>query len=93
MKPSLLLLCAYAGISVVSFFLYGIDKWKAKHHAWRIKEAVLLGFTFFGGAAGAILGMGLFHHKTKHWYFRFVAFLGALWQVALPLVLHFRYGM
>lgn len=93
MKPSVILLCAYAVISVVTFFLYGIDKWKAKRHAWRVKESVLLGFAFFGGAAGAILGMALFRHKTKHWYFRVIAGLGAVWQIALPLVLHFRLGM
>ena len=24
-----------------------------------------------GGSLGAIAGMRLFHHKTKHWYFRY----------------------
>ncbi len=93
MKPSLILALAFAAISVVTFFLYGTDKWKARHRAWRIRESVLLGFTFLGGAAGAILGMAVFRHKTKHWYFRAVAALGILWQVALPLCLHFRMGL
>lgn len=65
-----------AVMSILSFALYGIDKAKAKAHKWRIKEAVLLGFGFFGGAIGALLGMVLFHHKTKHWYFWIVNFLG-----------------
>ena len=65
-----------AVMSVLALALYGIDKSKAKRHKWRIKEAVLLGFGFFGGAPGALLGMVLFHHKTKHWYFWIVNFLG-----------------
>lgn len=93
MSPITYCLIAYAVISIITFFLYGIDKWKARHRKWRIKESVLLGFAFFGGAAGAILGMAIFRHKTKHWYFRVVAFLGAAWQIALPLVLHFYVGV
>ena len=65
-----------AVMSVLALALYGIDKSKAKRNKWRIKEAVLLGFGFFGGAPGALLGMVLFHHKTKHWYFWIVNFLG-----------------
>lgn len=93
MKPSLILLCVYAGIGLVAFFLYGIDKLKAKCHAWRIKESVLLGVAFLGGAVGALLGMLIFRHKTKHWYFRVVVFLGLLWQLALYLWLRVRLGM
>ncbi len=93
MKPSLILLSAFAAISIVTFFLYGADKRKAKRRAWRTPESVLLGFAFFGGAAGAILGMAVFRHKTRHWYFRAVAALGILWQVALPLYLHFWMGL
>ena len=65
-----------AVMSVLALALYGIDKSKAKRTKWRIKEAVLLGFGFFGGAPGALLGMVLFHHKTKHWYFWIVNSLG-----------------
>ncbi|MBE6600135.1 MAG: DUF1294 domain-containing protein [Ruminococcaceae bacterium] len=63
-------------VNLITFFLYGIDKSKAKHRKWRIKESVLLGFGFFGGAIGALLGMVVFRHKTKHWYFWIVNFLG-----------------
>ena len=57
------------GINILAFALYGIDKAKAKRHAWRISEKVLLGTGLLGGALGALLGMKLFHHKTRHWYF------------------------
>jgi uncharacterized membrane protein YsdA (DUF1294 family) len=49
----------------------GIDKYKAKHNKWRIKEKLLFTFVILGGGIGGTLGMFCFHHKTKHWYFRF----------------------
>ena len=70
-------------LSLIAFVLYCIDKWRAKRGAWRIKESLLLGFGFFGGAAGALLAMRLVRHKTKHWYFWAVNILGLLWQIAL----------
>ena len=45
------------GINVLTFVIYGIDKWKAKRAKWRIREAVLLGLAVFGGSIGALLGM------------------------------------
>lgn len=57
------------GINVLAFLLYGIDKAKAKRGAWRIAEKVLLGIGILGGALGALAGMKLFRHKTRHWYF------------------------
>ena len=64
-------------MNLVSFALIGIDKYKAKKKAWRIPEATLFLFAIFGGSIGSILGMFLFHHKTRHWYFLF----------GLPLIL------
>jgi len=81
-----------AVMSVLALALYGIDKAKAKAHKWRIKEAVLLGFGFFGGAPGAILGMLLFRHKTKHWYFWAVNILG-LGVVIAGFILTFINGI
>lgn len=46
-----------AVINVVTFFMYGIDKWKAKKSKWRIREAALLGLAVLGGSIGAWLGM------------------------------------
>lgn len=56
-------------INLLSLLLYGIDKAKAKRGAWRIPEKVLLGLGILGGALGALTGMKLFRHKTRHWYF------------------------
>lgn len=72
-----------ATLSVLALILYGADKLRAKKNRWRIPEAILLGLGFFGGAVGALLGMKLWHHKTKHWYFWVVNILGLVWQLAL----------
>ena len=77
-----------AAMSLISFILYGADKSKAKRNKWRIKEAVLLGFGFFGGAPGALLGMSAFRHKTKHWYFWAVNFLGLVFIAVVIYVLY-----
>ncbi len=58
-------------INLAAFFLYGMDKSRAKLSQWRISEKMLLGIAVIGGSIGAILGMFFFRHKTKHWYFRF----------------------
>lgn len=59
-----LLLSIYILINLIVFFLYGIDKWKAIHHKWRIPEAHLILAGVFG-IFGAILGMLLFRHKIR----------------------------
>lgn len=61
-----MLVAVFAGImSIITFFLFGIDKLKAKKGSYRIPEKVLIGFSFFFGAIGGILGMYFFHHKTR----------------------------
>ena len=81
-------------MSLIGFILYGVDKKKAQKQAWRIPEAVLLNFGFFGGAIGTLLGMKVFRHKTKHWYFWVVNIFGLLWQLAIPvLALLYQFGL
>ena len=58
-------------INVVTFFMYGIDKWKAKKSKMRIRETALLGLAVIGGSIGAWLGMKVWHHKTLHKKFRY----------------------
>lgn len=50
----------------------GMDKYKAIHHSFRIPERVLLTLSFLGGSIGSLLGMILFHHKTKKKLFIFL---------------------
>lgn len=73
-------------MSVIAFFTYRADKIKARKGQWRIKESVLLGLGVFGGAVGALLGMQVFRHKTKHWYFWAVNILALLLHIAAAVL-------
>ncbi len=67
--PVLIVIAYLVVINIAGFASMGIDKSKAKRHAWRIPEATLFSIALLGGSIGSILGMQLFRHKTKHWYF------------------------
>lgn len=58
-------------VNLLAFILYGIDKKRARNREWRISERTLIGIAVIGGCVGANLGMHVFHHKTRHWYFRY----------------------
>lgn len=58
-----------AVINVIGFLSMGIDKAKAKKGAWRVPEKTLFLFPILGGGLGSWIGMYVFRHKTKHWYF------------------------
>ena len=75
-------------INIVSFFLYGIDKYKAKKGQWRIPEATLLTMAAIGGSIGAWAGMRLWHHKTMHKKFKYGIPLIIIMQIALVAYLH-----
>ena len=56
-------------INLIGFVSMGMDKRKAVRHTYRIPEKTLFLAALLGGSIGSILGMQLFRHKTKHWYF------------------------
>ena len=88
MTPSLLKIGAIYLILVnlVSFIAFGVDKWKAKRHRWRIPESTLLALSLAGGWLGALLGMRVFRHKTRKPKFMVgVPLTAALWVVLLAL--------
>ena len=58
-------------MNLLAFALMGIDKMKAKRGSWRIPEKTLFLVTALFGGLGGTLGMRMFRHKTKHWYFKF----------------------
>ena len=64
-------------VNILSFILFGVDKSKARRGSWRVSEKTLFAVAAIGGSIGAILGMFLFRHKTKHFSFR----------LGLPLIL------
>ena len=53
-------------VNAAAFLLMLADKQKAKRGAWRIPEKTLIGAAAIGGSIGALCGMYLFRHKTKH---------------------------
>ena len=79
-----------AVINAVTFLVYGIDKLRAKRGAWRIPEKTLFLLPIIGGSVGAIAGMKVFHHKTKHWYFKYGLPLILILQIALVVWLKTR---
>lgn len=57
-------------INLLTFLLYGLDKYKAIRQEWRIPERALLLMAFVGGAFGALSAMRIFRHKTRKGRFR-----------------------
>ena len=66
-----LLLYVLTALNLLTFIVYGIDKWKAVKGKWRIPEATLLILAAIGGSIGALLGMQIWHHKTQHLKFKY----------------------
>lgn len=61
-----------AAINLLTFCVYGADKRRAKiPGARRVPEKTLFALALLLGSPGALLGMQVFRHKTRHWYFRF----------------------
>ena len=67
-------------MNILGFASMGIDKRKAQRGAFRIPEATLFAFALLGGSLGSLIGMYVFRHKTKHWYFK--------WGMPIILILH-----
>ncbi len=77
-------------INILTFLVYGIDKWKARNGKWRISEATLLLLAVIGGSIGAWAGMSVWHHKTLHKKFRYGVPLILIIQVALIIYMLYR---
>ena len=82
-----ILLLYLVAVNLVTFFIYGIDKFKSKRAKWRVPEATLLGLAAVGGNIGAWLGMKLWHHKTLHKKFRYGIPLIFIAHIAIVLLL------
>ena len=57
-------------INLIGFGMMFIDKNRAIKQKYRIPEKKLFLVALIGGSLGTTLGMEMFRHKTKHWYFK-----------------------
>ena len=76
-------------INVITFLVFGLDKWKAKRKeknekVRRVPEKTLLILSALGGSMGALLAMRAFRHKTLHKAFRFGVPLILALQIIVP---------
>ncbi len=77
------LLIVIAVWNIVVFFMYGADKLKAIKGSWRISEQTLITSAFLFGGIGALFGMFVFRHKTKHLKFRILLPIALIFNIFL----------
>ena len=87
MNAITLIMIYFTVINCISFLVMGIDKRRAQKRAWRIPESTLFVLALIGGSLGSIIGMHLFHHKTRHWYFLYGMPAILILQVLLVLLI------
>lgn len=78
-------------VNAGAFVLMRVDKRKAKRGAFRIPEATLIAVAILGGSIGAIAGMYLFRHKTRH--LKFIVGLPLILLLQLAGILLFYYAI
>lgn len=76
-------------INLITFFVFGLDKLKAKRKVThestrRVPEKTLFLLAVIGGSIGALLGMKAWHHKTLHKTFRFGIPAILILQILIP---------
>ena len=76
-KENIWILYYLLGINIITFFIYGLDKFLAIKEKRRIRVSTLLLLCLFGGEIGGIFAMKIFHHKTKK----------KIFIIGLPLIL------
>lgn len=67
-------------MNIFGFLIMLIDKKRAEKGKWRIPEKTLLLVSLFGGSIGTLVGMYVFHHKTKK----------ARFFIGMPMILIFQ---
>ena len=93
MNWTVIIIVALVFINILTFFLYGVDKWKAKRDKWRVSEAALIWMAVLGGSVGAWLGMKTWHHKTQHAKFKYGIPLILFAQVVVIAVLKYYFAI
>ena len=80
-----LLFVMLAAVNIAAYFLMWKDKVRVVRHGWRISENTFFLLSLLGGFIGVYCGMKRFHHKTKHFSFKFVVVFSAfIWLILMP---------
>lgn len=87
---NILLVDVFIATNLATFCLYGYDKLCAAMQQWRVPELVLYATTLLGGPFGALLGMNVFHHKTRKTSFQFSVAMVILVQIVV-VFLYLKY--
>ena len=64
-----------------------VDKYRAQHQQWRVREFTLMLLALLGGSLGTLLAMCACHHKTQHKKFTILVPLLLVLQTVLVVVL------
>ncbi len=81
------MLAYYVLINVITLVVWGIDKYKAVQHLWRIPERWLFALVLVGGSFGALAGMSFFRHKTRKLLFWILAIICSVIHTVLILLM------
>ncbi len=73
-----IILAVYVGLSILTFFVYALDKTAAKKGTWRTQESTLHLFALAGGWPGALIAQQKLRHKSKKKEFRFLFWVTVL---------------
>ena len=87
LSPVGLLMIYLVIINLIAFLTFGADKRRARRDKRRVRESTLFLLAVLGGSAGALLGMYVFRHKTRHWYFCVGIPAILILQIALPILI------
>lgn len=68
---------------MITFLVFGFDKWMANSQARRTPEKTLWLLSLFGGSVGAIIGMQFFRHKTRKVSFQLILALILIVQAGI----------
>jgi uncharacterized membrane protein YsdA (DUF1294 family) len=75
--------------NIITFVLYGADKFLAKRQKKRISETTLISCAFLMGAIGATLGMVMFRHKTRRVKFKLLISTALVVNMSLAIIFHY----
>ena len=87
LSPVGLLMIYLVIINLIAFLTFGADKRRARRDRRRVRESTLFLLAAIGGSIGALLGMYVFRHKTRHWYFCVGIPASLILQIALPIII------